>query len=132
MESKTVSVFEVLSLNGAGMPLYSNDFTVYSVFPEGTQKALQTTSLGCFFCVHITATSLSKSVNSCTLSKQETPRLHRFATVRNLTTLSPLHLTDIVPDRFEHIHLRVYVQAYVLFECGQVFMTRERHNNPFT
>ena len=132
MENRTESVFETLSLNGAGMSVCPNGLTVVALFPAGTREAHRTNRSGCFFYVRIPATSLSKSVNRCTLSKQETTRFQRFATFRNLTVPSSLHLMDIVPDRFEHIHLRVNVQANVLFECGQIFMTREGHNYPFT
>ena len=130
--SNTESVFEALSSNGAGMSVCSNDFTVCGVFPEGTLKGTSNESFGVFFYVRIPATSLSEIVNTCTFSKLETTRFQRFAIFRNHPNKSSLHLMDIVPDRFEHIHLRIYIQTDILFECGQVFMTTKRHYYPFT
>ena len=99
----TESVFVSLSTNGTGMSVCSNGLTVLDLLPEGTQKALQTNRSGCFFYVRIPATSLSEILNRCTFSKSETTRFQRFATFQNLPTTPPLHLTDIVPDRFKII-----------------------------
>ena len=132
VESSTETVSVVPTTDGTWISVCSNGLTVLDLLPEGTLKALQTNRSGCFFYVRPTATSLSEILNRFTLSKQKTPCFQRFATFWNITTPSPLHLLVIVPDRFEHIHLRVNVQTNILFECGQVFMTTERHNHPFT
>jgi len=112
----TESVFVSLSTNGTGMSVCSNGLTVLDLLPEGTLKGTSNESFGVFFYVRILATSLSEIVNTCTFSKLETTRFQRFATFRNHPNKSSLHLMDIVPDRFEHIHLRVNVQTNVLFE----------------
>lgn len=130
IESKNETVFVALSTNRTGMSVCSNVLSVSELFPAGTRRALQTTSSGCFFYVPILATSLSKSVNRCTLSKQETPRFQRFATFRSLTTPLGVRVMGIVPNRFEHIHLLVNRQANVLFKRGQVFVSAERHYDP--
>ena len=122
-QTETVSV--VPTMDGTRISLCSNDLTVLDLLPEGTLKAPQTNRLWCFFYVRIPATSLSEILNRCTFSKSETTRFQRFATFQNLPTTSPLHLTDIVPDRFKQIHLRVNVQTDILFECSQVFMSRK-------
>ena len=132
VESSTETVSVVPTTDGTWISVCSNGLTVLNLLPEGTQKALRSLRFECFFYVRTTATSLSEILIRCTLSKQKTPCLQRFATFQDLQNPSPLHLTDIVPDRFEHIHLRVNVQTDILFECGQVFMTTERHNHPFT
>ena len=132
VESSTETVSVVPTMDRSRLSVCSNGLTVLDLLPEGTLKALQTNRSGCFFYVRIPVTSLSEISNRFTLSKKETPCLQRFAIFWNRPTPFPLHLLVIVPDRFEHIHLRVNVQTDILFECGQVFMTTKRHNHPFT
>ena len=131
-ESSTVTVSVAPTMVRTRISLCSNGLTVCDLFPEGTLKALQTNRLGCFFCAGQKVPLPSEIINYCTFSKPETPRYQRFATFWNITKTIPLHLLVTVPDRFQHIHLRVNVQTDILFECGQVFMTTKRHNHPFT
>ena len=132
VESSTETVSVVPTMDRSRLSVCSNGLTVLDLLPEGTLKALQTNRSGCFFYVRIPATSLSEISNRFTLSKSEKPCFQRFAIFWNRPTPFPLHLLVIVPDRFEHIHLRIYIQTDILFECGQVFMTTKRHYYPFT
>lgn len=92
MEIKIVSVFEVLSLNGAGMPLCSNGLKTLDLFPEGTQKALKSSGFECFFYANWRAAKTSETPAPPTREPPKSLVSQRRNILRDELALFPLSL----------------------------------------
>ncbi len=93
--NKTVTNFVFSSMNGTRKAVCFNNFTLCGILPEGTQKALQTTSSGCFFCVMHPVGELSEKAPFSFKIRLEPPDLQWLATIWNKNGLSYIHREDM-------------------------------------